>query len=80
LATAQARFCGVRIPAYLPFGAGPRVCIGASLALIEATIILAETARRYRLRLAPGQAVAMKPRTTLRPLGPIGMELERRGA
>lgn len=76
------RFAGERPPrfAYLPFGAGPRVCIGASLALTEATIVLAEIARRYRLRLVPGQVVAMKPRMTLRPLGRIGMELVARAA
>lgn len=76
------RFAGERPPrfAYLPFGAGPRVCIGASLALTEAAVVLSEIARRYRLRLAPGQAVAMKPRMTLRPLGSIGMELVARAA
>ncbi|MES3027782.1 MAG: cytochrome P450 [Pseudomonadota bacterium] len=76
------RFSGERPPrfAYLPFGAGPRVCIGGALALTEAVVVLSEIARRYRLRLAPGQAVAMKPRMTLRPLGPIGMELVARAA
>jgi len=71
------RFAGARPPrfSYLPFGAGPRVCIGASLALNEATIVLSEVARRWRLKLAPGAAVAMRPRMTLRPMGPIGMEL-----
>lgn len=76
------RFAAERPPrfAYLPFGAGPRVCIGASLALTEAAVVLTEIARRYRLRLAPGQEVAMKPRMTLRPLGSIGMELVARAA
>lgn len=76
------RFAGERPPrfAYLPFGAGPRGCIGASLALTEAAVVLSEIARRYRLRLAPGQAVGMKPRMTLRPLGRIGMELVARAA
>lgn len=76
------RFAGER-PArfsYLPFGAGPRGCIGASLALTEVAIVLTEVARRYRLKLAPGQVVAMKPRMTLRPLGRIGMELVARAA
>lgn len=74
------RFAGERPArfAYLPFGAGPRVCIGASLALTEATLVLTEAARRYRLRLAPGQKVAMKPRMTLRPAAPILMSLEPR--
>lgn len=75
-----ARFAGER-PArftYLPFGAGPRICIGANLALTEAAIVLSQTARRWRLRLAPGQEVAMKPRMTLRPAGPILMVAELR--
>jgi cytochrome P450 len=76
------RFAGARPAryAYLPFGAGPRVCIGASLALSEASIVLSEVARRYRLRLPEGEVVAMKPRMTLRPLGRIGIELVARGA
>lgn len=76
------RFAGERPPrfAYLPFGAGPRVCIGAALALTEASIVLSEIARRFSLRLPEGEVVAMKPRMTLRPLGRIGMELAARGA
>lgn len=74
------RFAGPRPSrfAYLPFGAGPRICIGANLAITEATLILAEIARRWRLRLEPGQHVAMKPRMTLRPAGPIRMVPEPR--
>lgn len=76
------RFAGERPPryAYLPFGAGPRVCIGASLAMTEAVEALCQIARRYRLRLADAETVGMKPRMTLRPVGRIGMELVARGA
>ena len=63
--------------AYLPFGAGPRVCIGAALALSEAALILSGVARRWRLR-PTGDPVAMKPRMTLRPLGPVTMTVEER--
>ena len=66
--------------AYLPFGAGPRVCIGASLAMTEAVAVLCEISRRYRLKLLDPAAVAMRPRMTLRPMGRIGMELAARGA
>lgn len=38
--------------AYLPFGVGPRVCIGAQFALLEAAIVLSETVRRYRIATA----------------------------
>ena len=76
------RFAGERPGryAYLPFGAGPRVCIGASLAMSEAVVVLCEVARRYRLKLVDPAGVAMKPRMTLRPMGRIGMELIARGA
>lgn len=43
--------------AYLPFGAGPRVCIGAHFALTEAVLVLAATLRRFRLELVPGRPV-----------------------
>ncbi|HEU4329234.1 MAG TPA: cytochrome P450 [Roseiflexaceae bacterium] len=55
--------------AYIPFGAGPRVCIGAGLAQTEMMLILATVARRARLTLAPGQEVQPFPALTLRPQG-----------
>ncbi|HEX7760275.1 MAG TPA: cytochrome P450, partial [Caulobacteraceae bacterium] len=65
--------------AYLPFGAGPRVCIGQVLAMNEAVLILASLAQRYRLRLAPGQDVVPQANVTLRPKYGLKMALERRG-
>lgn len=53
--------------AYVPFGAGPRVCIGKSFAMMEARLLLATIAQKFRLELAPGHRVAMKPRVTLNP-------------
>lgn len=59
--------------AYYPFGAGSRICLGKHFALLEATIALAEIARRYRLCLAPGQQVKVAWSGTLRPEGDIMM-------
>ena len=55
--------------AYLPFGAGPRVCIGASFALQEATIILSRIMRDVVVSLPPGHRVEPVQRITLRPRG-----------
>ena len=44
--------------AYIPFGAGPRQCIGSHFALIEAHLIVATLAQRYRLQLAAGHKVS----------------------
>jgi len=64
--------------AYLPFGGGPRICIGASLAMTEAQLILATIAQRYRVRLAPGQDIRLQHRVMLRPRDGIRMILEPR--
>jgi cytochrome P450 len=58
-----------RIPryAYFPFGGGPRICIGNNFALMEAALVLATIARKYRLRLAPDAMVEPLPSMTLRP-------------
>ena len=65
--------------AYLPFGAGPRVCIGASFALQEAVIVLASVVRAARLDLDEGHEVRPLHRVTLRPEGGLPMRLRLRG-
>jgi cytochrome P450 len=69
-----------RIPrfAYLPFGAGARVCIGASFAMQEALIALTMIAQRFRPRLLPGAYVEPVARITLRPARGLPMRVERR--
>lgn len=64
--------------AYLPFGAGPRVCIGASFALQEATIILAHIVRSFSLELKKNHRVMPVQRISLRPDGGLPMILRRR--
>jgi cytochrome P450 len=64
--------------AYIPFGGGPRICIGASFAMTEALIILAMLGQRYRLSLAPDAAVEPVGLITLRPRHGLPMRLERR--
>jgi cytochrome P450 len=62
--------------AYIPFGAGPRFCMGASFALIEAQLILATVAQRYGMRLAPGARPEPMPLVTIRPRAGMPMMLE----
>ncbi|HEX8560314.1 MAG TPA: cytochrome P450 [Pyrinomonadaceae bacterium] len=64
--------------AYFPFGGGPRLCIGNYFATMEAVLVLATLARRFRLRLVPGQTVGLLPALSLRPKGGVLMEPERR--
>ncbi|MDX1993154.1 MAG: cytochrome P450 [bacterium] len=64
--------------AYIPFGGGPRVCIGQSFAMMEACLLLATIAQRYRLSLAPGKRVIPEPLITLRPKNGLQMRLTER--
>jgi cytochrome P450 len=66
--------------AYLPFGGGPRVCIGATLAMTEASLILAVLAARFRVRLKEPQKIELQTRITLRPKNGMMTLLERRRA
>lgn len=64
--------------AYIPFGGGPRICIGAAFAMTEATLILASIAQRYRLLLKPDFPVEPQGLITLRPRYGLRMLLQRR--
>jgi cytochrome P450 len=69
-----------RLPrfAYFPFGGGPRQCIGNSFALMEATLILAVMAQKFRLRLVVIHPVVPLASITLRPRHGIRVLLESR--
>ncbi|MGH6835767.1 MAG: cytochrome P450 [Methylocella sp.] len=65
--------------AYLPFGAGPRVCIGASFSLQEAAIILAHIMRSFSFELKKNHVAMPVQHITLRPEGGLPMILRQRG-
>ena len=69
-----------RIPrfAYFPFGGGPRVCIGAGFAMMEATLLLATIAQRYRFTLLPDPPVVPFFSVTLRPRHGLPVRIESR--
>jgi cytochrome P450 len=62
---------------YLPFGDGPRICIGMRFALQEATIILATLMARYRVTPVPGRAPKPVMILTTRPEGGVWLNVER---
>jgi cytochrome P450 len=67
--------------AYLPFGGGPRVCIGQAMGMLEGVLLLATLLQQRRLELAPDQAhPAFDPQISLAPRGGIRLRLERRAA
>lgn len=59
--------------AYVPFGGGPRLCIGNNFAIMEMQLVLATMLRRYDFTLTPGQEVKPQPLITLRPANGIQM-------
>jgi cytochrome P450 len=63
---------------YLPFGAGPRLCIGREVALTEGVLVLADLARRFTFTRAPAQRLRVDPAVTLRPAGGLPLALRDR--
>jgi cytochrome P450 len=64
--------------AYIPFGIGPRTCIGKEFAIVEAMLVLATIAQRYCLRLRPGHPVEPQALISLRPRYGMPMSLHMR--
>lgn len=62
--------------AYLPFGAGPRICIGMNFAMLEMTTILATLVRDFRFKTVPGHKPALAPNVTLRTKGGLPLIVE----
>lgn len=65
--------------AYIPFGAGPRFCVGNNLGMMEATIVLATIARELRLKKVPGYKVRGEPMLALRIKDGLPMTIHSRG-
>jgi cytochrome P450 len=66
--------------AYLPFGAGPRICIGMYFAMMEGHLLLATLAQRVSFSLVPGQSIVPDPihHLTLRPASEVKVLVKRR--
>ncbi len=58
---------------YLPFGAGPRGCIGNNYAMLQILMILSDLLRRYDFHTVPGQTIEARPMVILRPRHGIRM-------
>lgn len=71
-----------RLPrfAYMPFGGGPRICIGNRFSMMEAVLILAAIAQRFRLRWQPDHPIVLEPSITLRPGNGVWVRYEKRAA
>ena len=64
--------------AYIPFGAGPRVCVGQHLAMSEMTIVAAMLLQRFEMRVPAGTSPpAPVLNITLRPEQPLRLEIDR---
>jgi cytochrome P450 len=64
--------------AYFPFGDGPRICIGAQLATLEAVLLVTTIAQRYRLEMVEKQPLCLVPALTLRPRDGLRMRVRLR--
>lgn len=64
--------------AWLPFGAGARMCVGKHFALMEMQLLLATLVREFRFEIDPGAVVRPRPRVTLTPAGGLHGVLRRR--
>ena len=65
--------------AHLPFGGGPRKCIGSNMALMQMLLILTVLIRKYDFELASAEPVEIDPMMILHPKGAIGMRVRRVG-
>ena len=64
--------------AYMPFGAGPRLCIGNNFAMMEMQLILSMFVKRYRFEVLKDQKIELQPLITLRPKNGIKVRIHKR--
>jgi cytochrome P450 len=65
--------------AYMPFGGGPRICIGQRFAMIEAVMLLATIAQTFAVEWQQDRPITLNPSITLRPEGGVWVRLTARG-
>lgn len=63
---------------FMPFGGGPRLCIGNSFALMEMQLVLAMMIKRYKIEVMPDQDIDFNPLITLRPRNGIKVKVHKR--
>jgi cytochrome P450 len=64
--------------AYMPFGGGPRICIGQRFAMIEAVLVLTTMAQRFSMEWQPDRKITPFPSITLRPNGGVWLKIKER--
>lgn len=70
---------GVERFAHIPFGAGPRLCIGRDFSYVESVLMVAELGRRFRVRMPPGGRLPEgEPLVTIRPRGGMPLMIQPR--
>jgi len=62
--------------AHIPFGGGPRVCIGQNMSMMQILLVLMTVVRKYDFKLSEDEAIGINPMMILRPNGPIKLEFK----
>ena len=60
---------------HIPFGGGPRICIGQNMAIMQMLLVIVAIVRRYDFQLDPDREIGMRAMMILRPDGPIRMKV-----